>query len=207
MTSLVPLSAEISTMPPRAAAEQASSTRAGNAADGFAPNVNGAVRVARARAAVALAPVTNNDSRSSNTAFIPPVETESGPEARIAAIPRKLPHADRTTAATLCALQEWEGYVVDVHRDGFTARLTDLTAAASHEEEEAFIPMTEVADSDAELAVLGGVFRWVIGYKRSPSGTKKRVSQIVFRRLPAVTQDDIEKGEAWARKILQSLGS
>ena len=196
-------------MPLRAAAEHVSSARVDNVADGFVPNVKDAVRAARARAAVASTPATatNNDSRGSYTAFIPPVETESGLEPRIAAIPRKLPHVDRTAVATLRALQEWEGYVIDVHRDGFTARLTDLTVAASHEEEEAFIPMTEVADNDAELAVAGGVFRWVIGYERSPSGTKKRVSQIVFRRLPAVTQDDIEKGRSWARKILQSLGS
>lgn len=205
MTSLAPLSAEISTMPPRAAAEQASSARVGNVADGFVPNVNGAVRAARARGAAASARVINYQ-RHNDTAFTSPVEMESGSEARIASMPRKLPHANRTTGATLQALQQWEGYVVDVHQDEFTARLTDLTAAASHEEEEALIPMTEVADNDAELAVLGGVFRWVIGYERSPSGTKKRVSQIVFRRLPAMTQDDIEKGKAWARKILQSPG-
>ena len=206
MTSLTPIRADISTMPPRTAGEQASSARVGNVADSFVPNVKGIVRTARVRAAAASAPATNY-SRSSDTACVRPVETESGPKARIAIMPRKLPHVDRTMIATLHALQEWEGYVVDVHRDGFTARLTDLTARASHEEEEAFIPMTEVADSDTEFAVLGGVFRWVIGYERSPSGTKKRVSQIVFRRLPAVTQDDIEKGKAWARRIRQSLGS
>lgn len=205
MTSLAPLSMSTSTMP-RVAAEEANSTRVDNAADRFSPNVKGAVRAARARAAVASAPTTNY-LRSSDTAFISPEETESGPEARIAVMPRRLRRMERITTPTLSRLQEWEGYVVDVRQDGFTARLTDLTAAAAHEEEEAFIPMAEVADSDTELVAEGGVFRWVIGYERSPSGTKKRVSQIVFRRLPAVTQDDIEKGKAWARRIRQSLGS
>ena len=193
-------------MPPHDVTEQVRSVRVDNVVDGFGPDVQDAVRVARMRGAVAVAHATNYLPHS-DTAFIPAVETESGPEARIAAIPRKLPHMDQTTVPTQHVLQEWEGYVVDVHRDGFTARLTDLTVAASHEEEEAFIPMTEVADDGAELAVVGGVFRWLICYERSPSGTKKRVSQIVFRRLPAVTQDDIEKGKAWARKILQSLDS
>ena len=33
--------------------------------------------------------------------------------------------------------QEWEGYVVDIGASEFVARLVDLTAGSSHEEEEA----------------------------------------------------------------------
>ena len=35
--------------------------------------------------------------------------------------------------------QEWEGYVVDIGLSEFVARLVDLTAGSSHEEEEAII--------------------------------------------------------------------
>ncbi len=84
--------------------------------------------------------------------------------------------------ATLHALQEWEGYVVEVKRDELVARLVDLTAGSTHEEEEAIIPLAEIAEPDTVR--VGSIFRWVIGYERSPSGTKKRVSQIVFRDLP-----------------------
>ena len=112
----------------------------------------------------------------------------------------------RPPSASLHPLQEWEGYVVEVGERDFTARLIDLTAGASREEEEAVIPMEEVSDSDAAKMREGSIFRWVIGYERSPAGTKKRVSQIVFRDLPAVTKTDLRRGEAWAREAIRSLG-
>ena len=89
--------------------------------------------------------------------------------------------------ATLHALQEWEGYVVEVERDELVARLVDLTAGSTHEEEEAVIPLAEISECDVAAVRVGSIFRWVIGYERSPSGTKKRVSQIVFRDLPRMT--------------------
>ena len=98
------------------------------------------------------------------------------------------------------ALQEWEGHVLEVHGDEFVAALVDLTANSSHEEEEATIPLTEIADDDAAALRVGAIFRWVIGYERSRSGTKKRVSQIVFRDLPRVTERDLQQGRAWARE-------
>ena len=50
----------------------------------------------------------------------------------------------------------------------------------------------------------GSVFRWVIGYERSPAGTKKRVSHIVFRDLPVITSD-LRDGELWAGDTIRSL--
>ena len=108
-------------------------------------------------------------------------------------------------AASFHALQEWEGYVVSADRTSFVARLVDVTTGASHEEEEAIIPRVELSeDEDAKMRV-GSIFRWVIGYERSPAGTKKRVSQIVFRDLPAITSSDLQEGEAWAQEMARSL--
>ena len=101
----------------------------------------------------------------------------------------------------LHALQEWEGYVVEINETEFTARLLDVTANASFEEEEADIPYAEIADDDRGKIQLGRIFRWVIGYERSAAGTKKRVSQIVFRDLPAVAKSDLQAAEAWALKM------
>ena len=98
-------------------------------------------------------------------------------------------------------LQEWEGYVVEINQSVFTARLLDLTADASFEEEEADIPFAEISDDDLDKIRLGSIFRWVIGYERSAAGTKKRVSRIVFRDLPAVTKSDMQAGETWALKM------
>ena len=61
--------------------------------------------------------------------------------------------------------QEWEGYVVDIGASEFVARLFDLTAGSSHEDEEAIIPVAQVSDHDAARLRLGGIFRWVIGYE------------------------------------------
>ena len=103
------------------------------------------------------------------------------------------------------AIQEWEGYIIEIGDTDFVARLVDLTAGATLEEEEALIPLTEISDNDAAGMQLGSIFRWVIGYERSAAGTKKRVSQFVFRDLPVVTKSDLRDGESWAREITRSL--
>ncbi len=100
-------------------------------------------------------------------------------------------------------LQKWEGYVIEIGEDDFTVRLLDLTAGSSHEEEEAVIPLAEISEDDLKHLRLGSIFRWVIGYERSKSGTKQRVSQIVFRELPIVTKQDIAEAEEWAKKTAQ----
>ena len=107
--------------------------------------------------------------------------------------------------STLHALQEWEGYVLEIRGDEFVARLVDLTAGSSHEEEEATIPVVELSATDAAALREGGIFRWVIGYQFDPSGTKKRVSQIVFRDLRRLTARDVREGHVWARETLQAL--
>lgn len=107
---------------------------------------------------------------------------------------------------TLHAIQEWEGYVIEVGANDFVARLIDLTANSSHEEEEAVIPLEEISDSDVAELDIGSIFRWVIGYERSISGTKKRVSLIVFRDLPMITGTELRDSEAWAEETIRSLG-
>ena len=107
--------------------------------------------------------------------------------------------------ATLHATQEWEGYVVSVEEDVFVARLIDLTAGKSWETEEAVIPLEEISDHDAANLAIGRIFRWVIGRERSPDGTRKWVSQIVFRDLGRITESDLQRGREWARKIASTL--
>ena len=123
-------------------------------------------------------------------------------------LPEPLPMAPATT---MHALQEWEGYVLESREEEFSARLLDLTADALASqpgrmpEEEASIPLSEISDYDLERLRPGSVFRWVIGYERSAGGTKRRISQIVFRDLPAMTEKDKTEGLEWARRIAQSI--
>lgn len=114
------------------------------------------------------------------------------------------PRVRRSQPVTLHALQEWEGYVTEINETEFTANLTDLTAGATYAGEEAIIPIEEISDADAAKMQVGSLFRWVIGYERR-SGTKKRVSYIVFRDLPAITKTDLRRGEEWARKIMAAF--
>ena len=111
----------------------------------------------------------------------------------------------RWSQSTLHALQEWEGYVVEIGEDEFVARLVDLTAGMSYETDEATIPMEEISEHDAEKMSEGDIFRWVIGYERTASGTKRRVSHIVFRDLPRMTAADFEEGRKWAARVERSL--
>lgn len=107
-------------------------------------------------------------------------------------------------STTLHPLQEWEGYVVNIGDTAFTARLVDLTAGGSHEDEEAIVPLTEISRYDRAKMRKGSYFRWVIGYE-STAGTRTRVSQIVFRDLPATTAADLRVGRDWAHKMMRAL--
>lgn len=130
-------------------------------------------------------------------------EQEDNALSRIVTLPQ--PSARWSPSATLHALQEWEGYVVEIGEDEFVANLVDLTAGMSYATDEATIPMEEISEHDAEKMSEGDIFRWVIGYERSASGTKQRVSRIVFRDLPRMTAADFEEGRKWAEKIARSL--
>ena len=102
-------------------------------------------------------------------------------------------------------LQEWEGYVVEIGDNEFVARLVDLTAGHSHETEEATIPLDEVSEEEAFRMTEGSIFRWVIGYEHSPEGTRKRISQIIFRDLPRMAESDIAAGRGWAKQMAAAL--
>ena len=114
------------------------------------------------------------------------------------------PLAHPSPPVTLHALQEWEGYVTEINDTEFTAKLTNLTAKATYAGEEAIIPIDEISEADADKMQVGSIFRWVIGYERT-AGSKKRVSHIVFRDLPAITKTDLRDGEEWARNIMASF--
>ena len=82
----------------------------------------------------------------------------------------------------VAVVQEWEGYVLEVVGDEFVARLVDITAGSSHEEEEAIIPLAEISDGDAAALRVGGIFRWghrlqVFSSRHQGVGESDRVSR------------------------------
>ena len=108
-------------------------------------------------------------------------------------------------SSSLHPLQEWEGFVLAIRPTVFLARLADVTHGAAHIEEEAEIPRCELSDEDNTRLREGSIVSWVIGYERSPAGSKKRVSQIVIRDLPVVTRSDLARAEAWAQDMARKL--
>lgn len=102
-------------------------------------------------------------------------------------------------------LQEWEGYILDVSEDEFTARLLDLTDDANEEDEEVTVPLSEIAETDHKHLYSGSLFRWVIGREYSERGTLRRVSEIIFRELPVMSASDRSDGQKWAKEIVESL--
>jgi hypothetical protein len=83
---------------------------------------------------------------------------------------------------SFAAVQEWEGVVTEIHPDVFMADLVDITAQALEANELAEILIKDIQEQDRHLFRVGAIFRWVVGYHRTASGTKTRGSRIHFRR-------------------------
>ena len=150
---------------------------------------------------------TTTDVREQDTNEVA-LPTFSGPEqdtgnfSSIVNLPQTRPH--RSPPATLHALQEWEGYVIEIDDEKFTARLTDVTGGVTHAGVETEIPLDQISEGDAAKMKVGSIFHWVIGYERT-GGSKKRVSNIVFRDLPSISKSDLRDGQKWAHKIVAAF--
>lgn len=108
-------------------------------------------------------------------------------------------------AVSFYPLQEWEGHVIEVGDKTFKARLIDITAGERHDREEVELPIDDLTDDDREILAPGRVFRWAIGYQRSRAGSKKRVSQIVFRRLPQWTERELAEAKEEGRQLSAAI--
>lgn len=92
--------------------------------------------------------------------------------------------------------QEWEGHVLTAGTTSFTARLRDLTADSTYEEEEAEFPIEEISQQDRPRVQPGAVFTWSIGHEDTVSGVRKRVSVIEFRKPSTISEKDLRDGRA-----------
>ncbi len=126
-----------------------------------------------------------------------------GDSGRVRMMPRS--QGSATSGLSFAALQEWEGFVLRIGQDAFLARLRDVTFDGDHEDEEVELPLSDVSDSDRDLLREGALFRWVIGYQKSRAGTTRRLSQVVFRRLPAWTRADFAVAKAKTKELVGLL--
>jgi hypothetical protein len=103
-------------------------------------------------------------------------------------------------------IQEWEGYVLEVTESNFLARLLDLTSSKSIEHEEVCFSFDDVSsEDDLPLISVGSIFRWSVGYERRVSGSRHKISSVVFRRLPIWGVAEIEKAKAKAKSVAEQI--
>ena len=160
-----------------------------DAAQDLVRNANEAIDWALAhRTSLALATDSppKNEEVATRQTFI---SNEQGDSSLSSIMNLPLPQPHRAPTATLHALQEWEGYVLDIDNTDFTARLVDLTAGASHEDEEAVIPLMEISDDDVKKMQVGSIFRWVIGYLPLPIWNKETCVGVRVPRSPRLHQE------------------
>ncbi len=96
------------------------------------------------------------------------------------------------------AMQKWEGHVIWVGKDTFSARIEPIVGEGLDQEAEIYVE--EVASDDRSLIEPGAVFYWSIGYLDRPSG-RLRASVIRFRRLPVWTKRELENAAAKADEL------
>lgn len=106
---------------------------------------------------------------------------------------------------TLEPIQEWEGHVVDVGDEYFTARLLDVTGGSDYPEEEAEILRRELSSVDNHRLCVGSTFRWIVGYEHYRGEQKRRISQITLHDFRSSRDVDWNQGRRWADKIRKAL--
>ena len=138
-----------------------------------------------------------------DTYGVSPTTIERQDVENVVQLPRRV-NLDVLPTLIFHPLQEWEGYVVEISGDVFTARLVDVATGEALEMEEADFPISDVEEKDRDLLKPGAIFRWSIGYIRRGS-TKIRASQIVFRRLPQWRAQDLDKARKHAEELAAAI--
>jgi hypothetical protein len=115
-----------------------------------------------------------------------------------------IPFSDLNTNESFIEIKKWEGKIIsiDMDKEIFWAEVRDT--AEPEVEEETYFSFDEVNENDRKLISEGAIIYWSIGYKRTASGTREKVSILLFRRLPAwkIDQGKIENEVDALSKLL-----
>jgi hypothetical protein len=107
---------------------------------------------------------------------------------------------------TETVVAEWDGFVTHIDDATFEARLTGLRGVGvAGEAEEATIPKSEIRAADESLVSIGAMFRLCISYEKTPAGERRKYSTVVFRRLPAYRQTDLDGAHERTRARMNAL--
>lgn len=135
------------------------------------------------------------------------LDTSVGNRKLASTLPR-LTYANRSQVSSVQLLAEWSGCVTSVPSSDpyFSATLIGLIGeGVKGEEEDATIPVSDVSEGDKDLLRPGNFFRLCVIHEVLPSGQPRRSTQVVFRRLPAYRQHDLNQAEERGREIARGL--
>ena len=96
---------------------------------------------------------------------------------------------------------KWQGHVVSVDEETFTAIIKDDLEQSPEEQVEIYLE--DLSQDDRPLVVPGTHFYWAIGYRDVIGGYRMRASIIKMQRLPGWTADDLREARGWATRIQQ----
>ncbi len=100
-------------------------------------------------------------------------------------------------------VRDFEGIVDQVDKENgvFLARMIDLTAGETFEQEEGEFPIDDVRPDDLPLLEEGAVFRVRVAYRIKRGGTRQRFTEIIFRRLPCWNERHFETAKQRAAEL------
>lgn len=129
----------------------------------------------------------------------------TGEKSSSVAKPRRVPQTKVIRSQTdqrYILLKKYEGFVTGRSEDSFSARLFENNS--DYPVVEAEFDLEELSETDRELAVEGAPMVWTIGYAYEGS-TRKRESLIYLRRLPAWSDEELEKSRAIADDLTRAI--
>lgn len=112
-------------------------------------------------------------------------------------------HKPSKTASFQC-LQKWEGTIIEINEETFTAKLNDLTKKNPTEIAEFFIK--DISEDDKLLLQTGAIFYWYVGYTKSIQGQLTRGYSIRFRRIPVWTEKEITQAKLESKNLGNEIG-
>lgn len=101
---------------------------------------------------------------------------------------------------------EWQGVVTEIEDEDFIAQMRGtFGAGVAGNLEEALIPINDVNPGDIDLLKPGAFFRLCISYEIAPAGSRRRYTEVIFRRLPAYRREELEAARSKAADLVRDL--
>lgn len=113
--------------------------------------------------------------------------------------------AAATPSARSQVIAEWHGQVIAIEQSYFIAELKGtIGTGVAGSLEEAQIPSEEIRQDDRDLLREGAFFRLCVNWE-NVNGSKRRVTDLVFRRMPAYRREELEEANKAAAELFNAL--